>query len=135
MLPTAFRTFLRVLLPVATIAACGLGSIVPNARIDGWSVGEPIACVQSTPDCDVFISLAIEGLGNRDPGHAPIVTTVLYNEGLYPNKQSELVEIFRSSAGVWVAVFQLADGSRRAIGVGNVLGDPMVFHEGPGRAP
>jgi hypothetical protein len=36
---------------------------------------------------------------------------------------------------VWVVVFELADGSRRAIGVGNALGDPMVFHEGPKQAP
>jgi hypothetical protein len=135
MLPGAFRLFLRTILPVAAVAACGIGAIEPNDRIDGWSVGEPIACEQSTPRCDILIPLAITGLADRDPGHAPIVSTALHDEGLYPNKQGNLVEVVRSSTAVWVAVFQLADGSRAAIGVGNVLGDPRIFHEGPGRAP
>ena len=124
-----------MLLPVVAIAACGLGPIAVNDRIDGWSVGEPVACAETTPGCNVLIPLAIEGLDDRDPGHAPIVTTTLYREGLYPNNQGTLVQIFRSSTAMWVAVFELADGSRRAIGVGNVLGHPTVFQEGPKRAP
>ena len=119
----------------ATIASCGFGEIEPNTRIDGWSVGTPIACDAPVPHCDILIPLAIQGFDERDPGHPPIVNATVRDEGLYPNKRGDLVEVVRSSSGVWVVLLQLADGTYRAIGAGNVLGDPMVFGEGPQRAP
>ena len=109
--------------------------IEPNTRIDGWSVGARVACDASTPDCDVLFPLAVESFEKRDPGHPPIVSTTLHKEGFYPNERNELVRIFRSAVGIWVVVFELADGSQRAIGAGNALGDPMAFWEGPERAP
>ena len=130
----ALRTFLLVLV-AAAVAACGLAGMEPNTRIDGWSVGESIACEASTPDCTVLFPLAIETFDVNEPDHASIVSTSLHEEGLYPNERGELVQIIRSTARMWVVVFQLADGSRRAIGVANILGDPTVFWEGPNRVP
>jgi hypothetical protein len=111
------------------LSACGgQGSIV-----DGWGIGAPYTCGANTdPDpecpCAALLPLAGHALDRRDPGHAPVVEAQLHEEG--PDAAGS--PVIRSSPFL-VAVFRLADGSTRAIGVGypGVSTEPMALDYGP----
>ena len=91
---------------------------------DGWTVGGVETCPppnfdisngESQPttwDCTaslgVWLSAAAQGFDGRDPGHAPVVRTTLHE---YAGNARFL------SNCCLVAVFELSDGTTRAIGV------------------
>ncbi len=132
---------MRTFLAVALLAAVALGACTshegPNGQVDGWSIGEAAQCRGDDSRCRAMIQIATERLAGRDFGHAAIVRTTLHQEGLYPNRDGELGQIFYSGGPPTIVVFQLADGSRRAIGVKYVLRDeiPSAFDRGPERRP
>jgi len=111
---------LRSLFAAAALAACSLFS----PAYDGWTVGDLETCPPpnfnpargeaqpSTWDCDasleVWLSAAKEGFDRRDPSHAPVVRTTLHE---YAGNATFL------SNCCLVAVFELSDGTTRAIGV------------------
>jgi len=80
-------------------------------------------CIENDPQrpCSALIPLAKIALDRRDPGHFPIVASEL-----------RALPITRSSV-FYAAVFRLADGSTRAIGVGypGVSTTPMTIDYGP----
>jgi hypothetical protein len=84
-----------------------------------------------------MVEVATGRLDDRDPGHAPIVQVSVHAEGMYPNDDGEMGQLFRSGGFPTIVVFVLADGSRRAIGVKYVLNDdvPTAFDHGPERRP
>lgn len=115
----------------AALAACS--TLAPT--YDGWTVGDLDTCPMpnfneaigeeqpSTWDCDASLALwlgaAGQGFDRRDPNHAPVVRTTLH---WYAGNARYL------SNGPEVAVFELADGTVRAIGVGHVGVDYSRVH-------
>lgn len=135
---------------VALLAACArpgpagpagtAGPVTENTVIDGWSIGPAGAC--SEPGrCEELVEAATDALEARDPGHPTIDSATFHQEGLYPDDNGVLGQIFRSGAGgfVGVVLFDLSDGSHRAIGVGQLpphLGErPYTYPLGPERRP
>jgi hypothetical protein len=84
-----------------------------------------------------MVEVATKSLASRDLGHAQILQATLHDEGLYPNRDGELGQVFRSGGPPAVVLFLLADGTYRAIGVKYVLQDeiPSAYEYGPGRRP
>ena len=82
-----------------------------------------------------MIEVATKRLDQRDGGHAAVVQVSVHAEGLYPNEDGDMGQLFRSGGFPTVIVFVLADGSRRAIGVKYVLNDevPTTYDHGPER--
>ena len=122
------------LLHVAAVVACamlilGCGQshevAGPNgAVIDGWPIGAELPDCTSqtfTLSCDEMIRAATTALDARDGPHAPVVSVKLY---------SEAPPVARTT-GTTVAVFVLADGSRRALFVGSTPGGPITVDYGP----
>ena len=136
------RSLLRALalamLTAAVLSGCGVYEVGPNTIVNGWSIGEESPCEAG---CEDVISAATERLAGRDPLHAPIIRTTLHAEGLYPNDDGDLGQIFRSGMGGFsgVVLFQLGDGTYRAIGYGRLpphLGSkPTTRDFGPERRP
>jgi hypothetical protein len=89
------------------IAACS------PTFIDGWSVGRPAPCGGDVK-CDELQDVATAGLDAKYPGHASIQSARIHDEGPQRNGQT----LVRIGASIHVAVFNLADGSVHAIGVG-----------------
>ena len=130
----------RLLVTLAfVVAGCGLLSNgAPSGQVvDGWRIGQPFDCgfgAQRNPECDEFVPAAVARFDRRDPGHLPITSVVLYGRG------DELGNTLLStcSGGCPIlAVFELIDGSFRAIGVGTpgVSTEPMTFDYGPELRP
>lgn len=130
--PGAWAWCITSVLMAAVIVACQ--SLPANTIIDGWSVGADRNC-RDVPHCDALIPAAIEGFDQFYPGHPPVVSLTLHNEGLYPYPNGALGRIFRSGGFPTVALFHLADGSIRAIAVGypGISRTPMAFDHGPER--
>ena len=138
--PSTLRSFLVAVLSLAALAGCNAGvtSVGPNTVVNGWSIGDLGGCAQPGA-CAKLIDAARAGLDAREPGHPAVVTATYHGEGLYPNLDGDLGQIFRSGAGGFtgVVLFLLADGTYRAIGVGQLpphLGErPLTFDYGPER--
>jgi len=134
------RSPLVALLLLAALAACngGVTSVGPNTVVNGWSIGDLGSCGQPAA-CAELIDAASAGLDVREPGHPAVVTATYHGEGLYPNLDGDLGQIFRSGMGGLngVVLFLLADGTYRAIGVRRLpphLGErPITFDYGPER--
>jgi hypothetical protein len=126
---------LQNLLIVSALAACSAFT----QTYDGWTVGALEACpppnvpmfddYPAAWDCDaslaVWLTAAREGFDRRDPDHPPVVQSALHH---YAGNAKFL------SNCCLVAVFELADGSKRAIGVAHlgVVRDHVVaVDEGP----
>jgi hypothetical protein len=99
--------------------------------IDGWSVGDERGYDAA------YIDAATEGLATSRPGHAAIVRVSLHNEGEF-YKDGHLILNTRTVDCCAVAVFELADGTRHAVGVGypglvapGWTPKPMAFPNGP----
>jgi len=98
----------RLLLALSiALAACS------PRYIDGWSVGSPSGC-ESDVHCDDLQAVATAGLDKKYPGHAPVRSVRIHDEG--PQRNGQVIT--RIGAWIHVAVFNLADGSAHAIGVG-----------------
>jgi hypothetical protein len=123
------------LLTGVLLAACG--SHEANGQIDGWAIAEEEPCAPNDAQCLEMIEVATKRLDGRDAGHAPIVKVSVHAEGLYPDDDGDMGQLFRSGGFPTVIVFVLADGSRRAIGVKYVLNDevPTTYDHGPERLP
>lgn len=121
---------LAILILGGLASACAPGPL--PAVADGWKIGDPVDS-RDNPECDEFVPAAIAGFDRRDPGHLPIISVALHQNGV---PGSKVLNICSGGCPV-VAVFQLADGSVRAIGVGTpgIATEPMVFNWGDGRAP
>lgn len=87
--------------------ASGTGA-VEGSVIDGWRIGSAFTCVDSDPDrrCSALLPVARSRLDERDPGHLPVVASELRNE-----------QVHARTSILYIAVFKLADGSLKAIGV------------------
>jgi hypothetical protein len=130
------RGFAVALLALVAIAGC-IGSGPPVNMVDGWSIAEGRPCLAGDAKCLAMVEVATTSLAGRDPGHPPIDRVSLHAEGLYPDGDGVLGQIIRSGGPPSVVVFQLTDGTRRAIGVKYVLRDefPTAFEYGPERRP
>lgn len=105
---------LRRLLAIATlVAACG--PVGPSPVVDGWPIGNPFVCAHER--CAPYVEIAIDGLRARDAGHAPIIGTSLHELGVMIGKEGKQVLLVYSGGPPSVVLFQLADGTTRAIGV------------------
>ena len=123
------------------VVACGAGHGTyqgANSLVDGWAIGEATPCAAGDAACQARVDVATAALAARDPNHAAIVSAVLHAEGLYPNEDGDLGQLFRSGGFPDVVLFELADGSHRAIGVrdepiGGNKTQPHAYGHGPER--
>ena len=121
----------RVLgLVAAAMLLGGCAGLLENALIDGWPVGQEETCPEPNAppgqlpehwDCQAALALwlttASEGFDRRDPGHPVIIRASLHDEGAMRDAAGNQVLMTRSGGAPRVAVFELADGSVRAIGI------------------
>ena len=139
------RPLLFVILAAAAVAIAGCGPsgaavVTENSVVNGWSIGTEWTCTPKT-GCAELIQAATEELAARDPGHLPIARATVHGEGLYPNRDGDLGRIIRSGGGgfLGVVLFEMADGSYRAIGVGrlppHLNSRPRTYDFGPERRP
>ena len=144
--PSPLKSALIVaILVFVAFAAVRLGfpaNLFGPAIYDGWKVGELETCppgpiLTSDPDayavgrpwdCDaslaVWLSAARDGFDRRDPSHAPVVRATLHSIA------SSVVSA--GGLGYRVVVFELGDGTVRAIGVSHVNIDyqsPIVTND------
>lgn len=111
---------LPIILVVLLIASgCRLGGVLDaDPVIDTWPVGEQLGC-DELPDCDELIRVGLAGLADRDPEHAPVVSTHLHREGVIIDPATGHQILYNRSGGCCqVLVVDLMDGTTRAIGVG-----------------
>lgn len=113
-----FRPLIAVLALAVLLAACSAAD--PRRGVDGWEVGAQVACATREQGfCDQFLGVAAKAFDDSEPGHLPIVELRLYEPATLA---------VRSGGPVYVAVFTLADGSLRALGVGNLgISGPVPF--------
>ena len=95
--------------------------------IDGWVVGA------ARPNETAYVDAATELLASTSPGHAAIVRVSLHNEGVYYDEDGQQILWTRSGSCCLVVLFELADGSKRAVGVGlpGVARTLTAFESGP----
>ena len=127
------RSVLAGLLASLVLAACSQGGVA--GQVDGWSIGDQVACGPAEARCQQMIEVATKRLDGRDSGHPPVMQVSVHAEGMYPNDDGTMGLVFRSGGFPTIIVFVLADGTRRAIGVKYVLNDdvPTAFDHGPER--
>jgi hypothetical protein len=100
------------------VLSCGLLRDEPDPVVDGWPVGDPVAC-ETLPACGELTRVAALGFDQRDPGHSPIARATLHHEGTTVDPATgDKVLHMRSGSCCWVMRFELVDGTVRAIGVG-----------------
>ena len=109
--------------PILIIFVLAAGLVVgacapaPDPVIDTWPVGGPLDC----PDagrCADLVRVGLQGLDQRDRGHARVIATELHWEGSFVHPSGGRILTTRSGGCCQVLVVHLADGSTRAIGVG-----------------
>ncbi|HEX8026489.1 MAG TPA: hypothetical protein VF484_09800 [Candidatus Limnocylindrales bacterium] len=115
-----------VVLIAAAAVLLGSGTGVgAGSVIDGWTIGAAATCSDGDPErpCSALLPVARTRLDVRDPGHLPVVTSELRNE-----------QVNARSSILYIAVFKLADGSLKAIGVWypGVSTTPGTLDYGPG---
>jgi hypothetical protein len=124
----------------------------PSPVIDTWPVGQPADCSRSAPEivsgsgqvvargaprCPAETAAGLAGLDARNPGHAPVVSTELHQEGvLIDPATGEPIFAMYSGGQPDVLVAHLADGSTLAIGVHypGVSLDPLAIPWNPCQA-
>ena len=106
---------------VATIAflILGCGPMGPSIVVDGWPVGEPFQC-RIDGECEFYVPLATTALDHRDPGHAPIVNVTMNLQSAYLQEDGDFRHPMCSGGCFIIVLFQLADGSVKAIGAGTI---------------
>jgi hypothetical protein len=107
------------LVPLAmalAIVVAGCARSTPDPVVDGWPIGPPADC--ATTPCQAWLAVAQARLAVRDPGHAEIVKATLHTEGTLVAPDGGLQVFARSGGCCAVAVFELADGTVEALGVG-----------------
>lgn len=109
-----------ILLVVALVAGLVAGGCAPapDPVIDTWRVGGLLECPDADR-CAELVRVGLQGLDERDPGHAHVVATELHIEGaLMDPSTGGRILMTRSGGCCQVLLMRLADGSTRAIGVG-----------------
>ena len=104
------------------------GGPVSDQVIDGWPIGAQTKdCLRGS--CEVMIDAARVRLDVRDRGHAYVVTVTIHEVGKVVNAQGRIVLTNGSGGSPRVVRFKLADGTRRAIGVGypGISRDPVAM--------
>ncbi len=96
------------------VLACGAQG---DPRIDTWPIGE-LTDDCGRESCAAMIAAARSGLDRRDPGHPEVSRVEIHLLGTVVDAQGRTILFVTSGGPQRVAVFDLADGSRRAIGVG-----------------
>jgi hypothetical protein len=125
-----FRLWAAVLVAILVGACDPSGSTAEGRVIDGWSIAMVSASCAIDPatdpsedPCSVqrdqMLAIATERLDQRDPGHASVTRTVLYDLG--PGSA-----LGTSSPPTHAMVFYLTDGGVRAIGL--VTFPPFPWH-------
>ena len=123
-LKSAFIVAILVFVAVVAVAVSACAVLGPT--YDGWTVGAVDSCPmpdfdpamgESQPsawDCAatlaIWITKAREAFDQRDPDHAPVVRASLHHNGSSKTFLSTPLE---------VTLFELTDGTARAIGVGH----------------
>jgi hypothetical protein len=102
--------------------------------VDGWPVGDEVDCQDGT--CDELIRVAKSALQRRDSGHAAITRATLHQKTYWVNPEGQKILTTTSGGCCRIALFELADGTRAAIGVGrpgvsSPSDKPMAFDYGP----
>jgi hypothetical protein len=123
---------IRVGLVITAIAASACGPFAGDPVVDGWPIGSETNC--SIEDrCPELLTTAQVGFDRRSPGHPAVVAVTLHLEGRLAGSDSGEVLYTRSGSCCWVARFELADGTVRAIGVGypGVSETAVVVDVGP----
>ena len=110
--------------------------------IDGWAIGRPFDCpdfigsgLSCAEEIASLIAVATAGFDRRNPGHAPIASVTLHEEGVVFDPAGSAILTVRSGGCCDVARFQLVDGTLHAIGVGypGVSDEPFASDYGPNR--
>jgi hypothetical protein len=111
-----------------TVVACGVLRGTAAPVIDGWSVGPEVSFVDA--ERELLLGLARDHLDRRDPGHAVVVRATLHAEGAVVDPVTgDQILMTRSGGASRIAVFELADGTVTAIGVGypGISREPVVL--------
>ena len=111
-----------------SVVACGLLREPADAVIDGWTVGPEVSFFDG--ERELLLGLASDHLDRRDPGHAVVVRATLHSEGgLIDPATGRQILSTRSGGAPRIAVFELADGTVTAIGVGypGISREPVVL--------
>jgi hypothetical protein len=114
---SALRQALFAAIAVVTL---GCGPVGPSMVVDGWPVGEPFECRMADGECVFYVPLATTALDHRDPGHAPIVNFALYQQAAYRQEDGDFRVPMCSGGCFIIVLFQLGDGSVKAIGAGTI---------------
>jgi hypothetical protein len=110
-----FGTSLAIL--ALSVVACGLLREPAAPIIDGWSVGPEVSFFDA--ERELLLGLAADHLDRRDPGHAVVVRATLHTDGsLIDPAPGHRILSTRSGGAPRIAVFELADGTVTAVGVG-----------------
>jgi hypothetical protein len=139
----------RVLaLGAAGLLLAGCAGFGANAVINGWPIGDEETCPSpnlplgaQAPehwDCQAALSqwltTATDAFNERSPAHAAYVRVTLHREGALRDAAGNQVLMTRSGGCCHVVVFELADGSVHALGIGHVGIDTAnltIVDEGP----
>jgi hypothetical protein len=111
---------------LAIIAGCA-----GPAAVDGWPIGAEADCGGArAAGCQDLIDAATAALSQGVPGHPAIVSVELHEEGTTVDAFGRPILMTRSIL-LLVARFVLADGTVRAVGVGDSPGGPVTVLIGP----
>lgn len=115
------------------VGACSLPPATASPVIDTWPIGDQYQCSGGDARCAALVPAAIKGLDRWRPGHADVVTVKLHREGILLDALGNPILLTRSGDCCSVAVFQLAGGEVRAIGVGypGISPEPEAVLQGP----
>jgi len=122
------RAILVGLALAAVIFSCG--GLVSDPKIDTWPIGAPTTdCLRRS--CEEMIDAARTRIDIRNRGHADVVTVTIHELGKVVDAQGQIVLTTRSGGPPRVVVFELADGTRRAIGVAypGISKDPIAMDD------
>lgn len=108
-------------IPAMVALVLALAGCTSPRTIDGWSIGEVWKC--TAPYCDSARRAAEAGLELRYPGHPTVASLTFHWEGAYRRPDGRTETDGHPAVGE-IAVFQFADGTAVAFGVGHgVTGD------------
>jgi hypothetical protein len=132
------RCLTLTVLVAVLMSACGGRNPGSDPVIDGWPVGVLDECpgavrgttVVPPPACTaglaLYTAMATAAYDRRNPDHPQIVRMTVHLTGKVTDSLGR--DIYRTSEShLSVAVFELADGGVRAIGIGHVGVDPRLI--------